>query len=197
MTLKEWSEELVVHPLVSDRWEDLEALLGSRGACAGCWCMYWRQTQREFEAGAGEPNRFALRKLVEIGKIPGLLAYHNGRAIGWISLGPRQDFQRLARSRILKPVDEQDVWSVVCFFVAKEYRRQGLTVHLLQKGVRYAASCGAAVVEGYPIAVKSGNTPAVFLYTGTVSAFMKAGFVEVARRSETRPIMRYYLKKQI
>lgn len=195
MTLNEWSDELVVHPLAVERWEDLEGLFGSRGACAGCWCMYWRQTQREFEAGAGEPNRFALRALTERGEIPGLLAYHNGKAVGWISLGPRQNFQRLARSRVLKPVDDQDVWSVVCFFVARNYRRQGLTVYLLREGVRYAAGCGARIIEGYPVAPKSGNAPAVFLYTGTEAAFLKAGFVEVARRSESRPIMRYYISK--
>lgn len=195
MTAEKWSDGLAVYPLVPERWADLEALFGSRGACAGCWCMYWRQTQREFEAGAGEPNRFALRKLIETGVVPGLLAYHDGKAIGWISLGPRESFPRLARSRVLKPVDDNKVWSVVCFFVAKEYRRQGLMVYLLQEGVRFAASCGAEIVEGYPIAVKSGNTPAVFIYTGTESAFLQAGFVEVARRSETRPIMRYSIKK--
>ncbi len=195
MTAEILPDGLSFHPLIPERWDDLEALFGSRGACAGCWCMYWRQTQREFEASAGEPNRFALRKLIETGVVPGLLAYHDGKAIGWISLGPRQSFQRLARSRVLKPVDEQEVWSVVCFFVAKEYRRQGLTARLLQEGVRFAAGCGAEIVEGYPIAVKSGNTPAVFIYTGIESAFLKAGFVEVARRSETRPMMRYYIKK--
>ena len=102
-------------------------------------------------------------------------------------------FSTLSRSRILKPVDTQPVWSVVCFFVSRSHRRKGLTVELLQAAVEYARRNGAKIVEGYPVEPKAGIAPDVFVFTGLASAFLQAGFTEVLRRSETRPIMRFYL----
>jgi GNAT superfamily N-acetyltransferase len=90
-------------------------------------------------------------------------------------------------------VDEQPVWSVVCFFVARSQRRKGLTVELLKAAVDYARANGARIVEGYPVEPKAGKAPDIFVYTGLLSAFKQAGFTEILRRSETRPIMRYYL----
>jgi len=139
----------------------------------------------------GEGNRLAMKALVESGRVPGILAYSGGVPVGWCSVSPREEFGALARSRVLRPVDDAPVWSVVCFFVGKAHRRRGLTVALLRAAVDYAAAHGAAIVEGYPTEPKKADAPAVFLYTGTVSAFRKAGFVEVARRSTSRPIMRY------
>jgi GNAT superfamily N-acetyltransferase len=183
------------HPLTSDRWMDFERLFGPRGACAGCWCMYWRQSHRQFELQHGEPNRLAMQALVDSGTIPGLLAYDDEAPVGWCSVAPRQDFSTLARSRILKPVDDQPVWSVVCFFVARDQRRKGLTVQLLRAAVEFAASKGARVVEGYPVAPAGSKAPDVFVYTGLYSAFKQAGFKEVLWRSATRPIMRYNLNR--
>jgi GNAT superfamily N-acetyltransferase len=178
------------HPVTEDRWPDLEHLFGPRGACAGCWCMWWRLTQSEFDRKKGPGNRRALRQLVRSGTVPGILAYVDAEVAGWCSVGPRADFSRLARSRVLKPVDDQPVWSVVCFFVAKPHRKKGLTVELLKAAARYARQHGARVLEGYPVEPRAGRMPDVFAYTGLPSAYEKAGFVEVARRSETRPIMR-------
>ena len=110
--------------------------------------------------------------------------------IGWIAVEPRSVYPKLAHSRILKPVDDADVWSVTCFFVVKQARRQGLTVKLLKAAVDYVKGRGGKIVEGYPVDAKK-DMPAPFVYTGTAAAFRKAGFIEVARRSETRPIMRY------
>jgi len=182
------------HPVTPDRWDDLEALFGSRGACAGCWCMYWRQTRTEFERFRGQENREALKSLVDGGKVPGILAYSDDQPIGWVSVGPREDFRALERSRILKPVDDQPVWSVVCFFVARSFRHRGLTVELLKAAASYAGQSGARILEGYPSEPKSGQ-PDPFVYTGVASAFRRAGFHEVARRSPSRPIMRLYLDK--
>ena len=178
------------HPLTPDRWRDFETLFGPKGACGGCWCMWWRLTRSEFERQKGEDNRQAMKAIVESGEVPGILAYAEGKPVGWCSVAPREVFGALQRSRILKRVDDQLVWSVVCFFIAKGYRRKGLTVALLQAAVEYAAACGAKIVEGYPVEPKKADAPAVFMYTGIASAFRKARFVEVARRSETRPIMR-------
>ena len=182
------------HPLSAERWDDFESLFGPRGACAGCWCMYWRQTGKEFESQKGEANKGHMRKLVEAGLEPGILAYAGEDPIGWCALAPRGEWTRLDRSRILKPVDDRAVWSVVCFFIKKPYRGQGLTAQLLRAAVEYAGKRGARIVEGYPVEPQKVTAP-VFVYTGIASAFLAAGFHEVARRSPTRPIMRYHLKE--
>ncbi|HXH82541.1 MAG TPA: GNAT family N-acetyltransferase [Candidatus Tectomicrobia bacterium] len=184
-------DALDVRPLTPDRWQDLETLFGPRGASDGCWCMWWRQTRAEFEEKKGEENKRAFRGIVASGQIPGLLAYVDGRPAGWCAVQPRDAYARLDRSRTLKRVDEQPVWSVVCFFVAKAYRRRGLTTALLEAAVRYAVAHGARIVEGYPVDPGEGGTPDPWAYTGLVSAFRNAGFVEVARHSPGRPIMRY------
>ena len=177
-------------PLTPDRWPDLEKLFGPRGACGGCWCMYWRLTRPEFAAGQGAGNRRAFRRLVGSGVVPGILAYMGGEPAGWCAIEPRAAYPRLARSRILAPVDDAPVWSISCFFIDRRYRRQGLSVQLLEAAVRHARACGARLVEGYPIESGKGNVPAAFAWTGLTAAFRAAGFVEVARRSARQPVMR-------
>ena len=183
----------IFHPLTPERWSDLEKVFGPRGACGGCWCMYWRQTRTQFDQGHGQVNHDSLKALVDSGSVPGIMAYVDDEPVGWCSIAPRPEFSALERSRILKPVDDQPVWSVVCFFVVRGKRRKGLTVELLKAAVEYARSNSARIVEGYPVEPKMGKAPDVFVYTGLASAFKQAGFTEVMRRSETRPIMHYYL----
>jgi GNAT superfamily N-acetyltransferase len=180
---------LEFHPLTGDRWDDLVALFGPRGACAGCWCMWWRMPSREFEAGKGAGNRAALRRLVRSGEPPGILAYADGEAVGWCAVGPREVFPRLEGSRILKRVDDEDVWCVPCLFVARGRRRRGVSTALVRAALTYAASWGARIVEAYPKDAADEQVDA-FVWTGLASTFRSAGFEEVARRSPTRPIMR-------
>jgi len=156
--------------------------------------MWWRQTQAEFDRNKGEPNRRAMKRIVASGRVPGILAYDQGRPVGWCSVGPRESYPRLERSRILKRIDGRPVWSVVCFYVARSHRRRGLATDLLRAAVRYAAAQDGRIVEGYPVEPKKESAPDVFLYHGLASSFRQAGFQEVARRSETRPIMRYLVK---
>jgi GNAT superfamily N-acetyltransferase len=182
--------KLTIHPLTPDRWPDAERLFGPRGACAGCWCMWWRLSRAAWTRGKGAGNQRALRHLVKSGAEPGLLAYADGRAVGWCALAPRQDYPALGRSRVLKPVDDQPVWSVTCFFVQREYRNQGVTRALLEAAARLVRKKGGRIIEGYPVAPRKGRLPDVFAFTGLAGAFVKAGFEEVARRSATRPIMR-------
>jgi GNAT superfamily N-acetyltransferase len=177
-------------PVTADRWNDLLSLFGERGACAGCWCMWWRLRHAEWEKGRGSGNKNKLRKLAISGQEPGLLAYVNGQPAGWCSVAPRDEFPRLDSSRTLKRVDDEPVWSVVCFFVARPFRRSGLTAQLLSAAVDYARKHGAKIVEGYPIEPKKEEMPDLYAFTGLASTFEKVGFQEVARRSETRPIMR-------
>jgi len=181
------------HPATPDRWRDVETLFGPRGACAGCWCMWARLQSAEFRAGVGAKNKRALRRIVAAGETPGILAYVNGEPAGWCGLGPRAIYRRLENSKILAPVDDRPAWSVTCFFVARPHRGRGLSVRLLREAVRHAASRGATIVEGYPTDTHSRSSDA-FVWTGLASAFERAGFREVARRSRTRPIMRRVIR---
>lgn len=187
--------ELEFHPLTLDRWKDLERLFGKRGACGGCWCMWWRLKRTEFERQKGEKNKAALKKIIRSGQIPGILAYSQGKPIAWCSVGPRETYPALERSRVLKRMDDKPVWSVVCLFVAKPFRQKGVSVSILRATVEYAKKNGAKIVEGYPVEPKKDRWPDAFVWTGLPSAFKKAGFKEVHRGSPTRPIMRYFIKK--
>ncbi len=181
--------DLAFHPLTPGRWVDLVHLFGARGACAGCWCMWWRLSASAWKAKKGPGTRRLMRNLVQRGARPGILAYRKGDPVAWCAIAPRVDYRRLAHSRILRPVDKQPVWSVVCLFVSKPCRRLGLTPVLLRAAVRFAAQLGAQVVEGYPIEPR-GEYVDAFASCGIATAFREAGFREVARRSATRPIMR-------
>ncbi|MGZ4816562.1 MAG: GNAT family N-acetyltransferase [Terriglobales bacterium] len=154
--------------------------------------MAWRISRKEFSLKKGDGNRRAMKKIVSSQTSPGLLAYDGKEPIGWIALAPREVFVRLEDSKVLAPIDDTPVWSVVCFFVRKDYRKQCLTVELLQAASRFARKNKAKILEGYPQEL-SKELPAPFVWTGLASAFRKAGFEEVARRSKTRPIMRLQL----
>jgi GNAT superfamily N-acetyltransferase len=187
--------KLTFHPANASRWKDLEELFGERGACGGCWCMFWRLPRKEFDAGKGTGNKRALKRIVTAGREPGILAYRGEEPIGWCALAPRQDYVALERSRILKPVDDQPVWSISCLFIKKPYRRRGVSAQLLGAAVEFAAAHGALIVEGYPVEPSMEKMPDPFLWHGIPSAFSKAGFHEVARRSKSRPIMRFEIVK--
>jgi GNAT superfamily N-acetyltransferase len=183
-------------PLTSARWRDLETLFGAKGACGGCWCMYWRLRRSQFDNQKGEGNRKAMKKIVDSEEVPGILAYSGREPVAWCSVAPRETYPTLDRSRVLKRVDEQPVWSIVCLFVAKPWRRKGVTVELLRAAADYAKRQGARILEGYPVEPKKDSMPDAFAWTGLASAFRKAGFTEVLRRSETRPIMRRVLQHE-
>jgi GNAT superfamily N-acetyltransferase len=192
--MRQRADAVDVKPLTLDLWADFEELFGDRGACGGCWCMWFRISRKQFEAQKGEGNRRAIKAIVASGRVPGLLAYHEGRAVGWCSVAPREEFPRLDNSRILGRIDDRPVWSVVCLFVAKEHRNKGLSTRLLEAAVDYVRDRGGRIVEGYAVEPKKDVMPATFAYHGLASAYRGAGFVEVARRSQTRPIMRYEIE---
>jgi GNAT superfamily N-acetyltransferase len=152
--------------------------------------MWFRQTNAEFARSRGDGNRRALQRVVRSGAPAGVLAYAGKEPVGWCAVAPREHFTRLARSRVLQPVDDRPAWSVPCFFVAARARRKGVTARLLESAVAHAAHRGARLVEGYPVEPRSGAMPDLFGYYGIASVFRGAGFREVARRSPTRPVMR-------
>jgi GNAT superfamily N-acetyltransferase len=189
----EMTSELSFHLLQRNLWTDLEELFGARGACAGCWCMYWKLRGKEYDEARGYETRQMHKSIVDSGVVTGLLAYLHGEVVGWVAVEPRSAYEKLAHSRTLKPVDDQPVWSVTCFFVAKQYRRRGITVELLKAAVEHVRSQGGKIVEGYPVDAQK-TMPAPFIYTGTASAFEQAGFKEVARHAPTRPIFRFIIE---
>ena len=176
-------------PLTPERWDDFEGLFGECGAYEGCWCMWWRLTRREWMRQRGEANRQAMKRVVESGEVPGIIAYVDGKAAGWCSIGPRDVFPSLNRSPTLRRVDGEPVWSIVCFYVDPAYRGSGLMASLLAAARDYAVDSGASIVEAYPKEPEGLSTP--MAYMGVVPAFAKAGFVEVARRSKRQPVMRW------
>ena len=189
--------DLEFHPLAIDRWGDFEKLFGEHGAYGGCWCMWWRIKRSEFERQQGEGNRLAMQAIVESGQVPGLLAYAGNEPVGWCSVAPREDFPVLGRSRTLKPIDDTPVWSMVCFFVAQDYQGQGLSLKLLRAAIEYVKQQGGKVLEGYPVEPPEGRVAPASAFMGLTSVFEKAGFVECLRRSEKRPIMRYYIDAEV
>jgi len=155
--------------------------------------MYFLQTQSEFESRKGDKNRRAMKRRVDSGEIPGILCYDGNRAIGWCAVAPRDRFTRLARSRVVAPVDDKSVWSVPCFFIHRDYRGQGISVALLNAAAEHVRKKHGTIVEGYPVDPRGKRYADTFAYYGLVATFKKAGFREVARRSESRPIMRRVL----
>jgi len=188
--------DLSFHPLTQKLWRDFEMLFGKRGACAGCWCMYWKLRGKEFSENSGDNARQMQKAIVDSKTVPGLLAYSEGYPVGWIAVEPRSAYPKLAHSHILKPIDDQEVWSITCFFVEKKHRRKGITVELLKAAAGYVKKQGGKIVEGYPVDAQQNQSDA-FVYTGTASAFKKAGFIEVVRNSPTRPIFRYFIQSPI
>jgi GNAT superfamily N-acetyltransferase len=181
---------LAFHPLISENWEDVEKLFGEDSVCRSCWCMWWRQSSSEWEKRRGSDRKEALKTIVSQGRVPGILAYSDGQPVGWCSISPREEFHRLQRSRTLKRIDNQSVWSVVCFFVAESFRQKGISTKLLEAAINYAGKQGAKIIEGYP-SRSSGKRHDTTLYTGLASMFQKVGFVDFGSASKTRTIMRY------
>ncbi len=187
--------KLTVLPLTPERWPDLEALFAAKGCSVarGCWCMSYRRSGARGPLPPGttaaQANRADLRKLVNTGTPPGLIGYRGKVPVGWVSLGPREDYAKLKRSPVMKPVDELPVWSVICFVVPSEYRGQGVARALLDGAIAYAKKQGAMLLEAYPVD-KPGRSYDDFMWFGAKSMYDDAGFKEVARRKPQRPVVR-------
>jgi len=196
------SPPISVRPLTPERWHDLVTLFGCRGCSVArnCWCMAYREsgTPTPQIGKLREQRRRALRNLVEAGTVPGLLAYRSSGSeeavpVGWISLGPREEYAKLQRSPIMKPVDDQPVWSVVCFFVHPEHRGAGVATALLNAGIRHARDHGARLLEAYPVDDTARRDDKA-MWFGAKRMYDRAGFHEVARRKPTRPVVRKALR---
>ena len=186
---------ITVLPLTPDRMPDLDAVFQAKGCSVAkqCYCMYYRRTGKGPEPAAGEPRWAPSRRaIVELSKSdmpPGLIGYLDGKPVGWVSLGPRADFARLANSPTMRAVDDKPVWSVICFVVPSEHRKQGVGHELLAAAVEFARERGATLLEAYPVdrdVPGAGHAP----WFGSLTMFSRAGFKEVARHKPARPIVR-------
>ena len=189
---------LDIHPLDSRRWKDLETLFNGPGGSQvrTCWCMCYRRSgrvEKPSDTTYAQFNKCALKALVKRDIVPGLLGYRDGKPVAWISLGPREDYAKLARSPLMKPVDDKPVWSIVCFYTAKAARGQHLAEAMLDGAIDYARSHGARLVEAYPVDGR-GRIADDSMWFGAKSMYDRAGFVEVARRKPTRPMVRKALR---
>ncbi len=187
--------KLTVRPLTPERWPDLEAIFNARGCSVarGCWCMHYRLTGNAAQPPKQMPRARAhkaqLKALVDAGRAPGLIGYRGRVPVGWVSIGPREEFARLARSPIMKPVDDQHVWSIICFVVPSQYRGQGIAEALLSGAIVYARKHGALLIEAYPVD-RPGRSSDDAMWFGAKSMYDKAGFAEIARRKPQRPLVR-------
>lgn len=183
--------KLIVRPLTPDLWPAFEDLFGKNGACAGCWCMYWR-IGSAYRERPREKNKTEFRRIVKQGPPPGLLAFDGDVAVGWCQLTPRDALPKLDRARLVKRVDDLPVWSISCFFVRVGYRKQGVTSALIEAALKAAKRAKAPALEAYPVDTTEKKSSSS-LYTGTASTFERAGFKTIARHAPHRPLMRHDL----
>ena len=190
--------EVTVEPLTTERFEDLGKLFMQGGDPKWCWCMYFRTRGLSWSNSTAKQNREGLRELAGGDIPPGLVAYREGEALGWIGISPRETYERLESSKVLARVDDKPVWSIVCFVVGARSRGQGVARALLEGAITYARGRGAQTLEAYPVATSRGKVTAASAFHGTQSMFEKAGFQLVDVRqwnksSPERPIMRLEL----
>ena len=193
----EFLSQLTFEPLSLKNWPKFVQLFGPRGACGHCWCMYYRLSKPDYlEGKANNGNKEAMQNLVMNNFPTGILGFYDGIPVAWCAFAPREHFIKLERSRVHKRIDDQEVWSVPCFFVAKAFRRQGLTVELLKGVIRYAKGNGIKIIEAYPTIPTKETLPDSFAWIGLYKSFERAGFEIADRSSKNRPMVRYYTDKE-
>jgi GNAT superfamily N-acetyltransferase len=187
-----------IAPATADRWDDIAQFFGEAHGELGCWCQYWRQTSSGYRSGGPGSGEANLRLQIEQGPTPGMLAYAEEEMVGWLGLWPREDFQRLVRSRTIPKIDEMPVWSIVCFMIKVGHRRRGVAKALLEGAIRYARQEGIPTLEAYPLDPEGTRVDVNFGYVGFTHMFEQAGFVRVIETNaksarKTRWLMRLSL----
>jgi GNAT superfamily N-acetyltransferase len=178
--------------LTPDLWPEVERLFGAKGACGGCWCQYWRLAKGEkWDIIKGDVAKERLRQGVATGRTMGVLAFVEGKPVGWCTFGPRPSLARLDRAPSLACDDASVAWSIPCFFVAKDFRRKGVAGALLEAALRAIEAKGGRIAEGYPSRPDAeGKYVPSFSYTGTISLFARAGFVPADDRDRGKQRVR-------
>lgn len=174
--------QVTIVPASSAHWPAVEALFREGGDPRWCWCQYWRMRSKDFGAAKVPELRERLRAQAESALPPGLVALEGDRAVGWVSLGPRPDFERIVRSRVIPAVDDRPVWSIVCFAIPPSARGRGIGHALLEAAVEFARAQGAPAVEAYPVRIEA-RVRDESAFTGALPMFERAGFTIVADRA--------------
>ena len=185
-----------IEPVTKKNWNKFVNLFGDRGACANCWCMYYRLPRAEFEEGkVNDGNKRSIKELIWKAKPVGLIGSIDDHPVAWCAFAPREDFIKLERSRVHKRIDKKEVWSIPCFYIDKKYRRSGISIKLLLGAIDYAKKNGIKVLEAYPTIPTKENIPDSFAWIGLYKSFERAGFEIVDRTSKNRPMVRYYIDR--
>lgn len=191
---KDFLVELRFEPLTKDNWNKFVELFGVKGACGNCWCMFYRLKKADYiEGKINDGNKNAMKQLVWNNQPTGLLGFYKDIPIAWCAFAPREDFVKLEKSRIHKRIDDKPVWSVPCTFIAKDFRRHGVSVALLKGLIKYAKENGIKIIEAYPTIPTQWKLPDAFAWIGLYKSFERAGFEIVDETSKNRPMVRYYV----
>jgi GNAT superfamily N-acetyltransferase len=188
------SDKMTFEPLTKNNWDKFVQLFGMKGACGNCWCMFYRLKPKEFKEGKqNDGNKNAMKEIVWKGQAAGFMAFYNNEPAAWCAFAPREDFIKLENSRVHKRIDDKAVWSIPCTFIAKKFRRQGISVALLKGVIDYAKEKGIKIIEAYPTIPTQEKLPDSFAWIGLYKSFEKAGFKIVNQTSKYRPMVRYYV----
>jgi GNAT superfamily N-acetyltransferase len=179
--------------LAATNWKQYEELMGEKGGCGNCWCMYFRLPYKIFQENKPDGNKKLIKKLANNDMPLGLIAFMNKKPFGWIALAPREDYIRIESSRVFKRIDDKPVWSITCFFIKKEYRRMGLSHQLIKGAVDFAKKKKIKILEAYPAIPYNEKVPHPFLWVGVLSSFIKNGFKIVKQSSKSRAMVRLEL----
>jgi len=191
--MKEITSKLSFASLSSANWKEFETLMGEKGGCGNCWCMYFRLPYKDFQANKPDGNKKLMKQLVNKGMPQGLIASMNKEPVGWIALAPREDYMRMGNSRSFKRIDDKPVWSITCFFIKKEFRHRGLSRELIKGAVDFAKKKKIKTLEAYPAIPYAEKVPHPFLWVGVLSSFIKNGFSIVQQNSKSRAMVRIEL----
>ena len=177
-------------PVTPDRWPDLEQLFEGPGGPNHCWCMLFRHMKPANDCADLPPAKVAMFRLVARGISVGILGYVDREPVAWCSIAPLETHQNLpGQGPLGDSSDTEGVWSLPCFFVRSDFRRQGLTRQLITAAINYAEDHGAKSIEAYPIVQDSpGNR-----FMGFVSTFEANGFKKVRTLDTLRIMMRLHL----
>ncbi len=191
-------DKLTFEPLTRMNWGKFVELFGNKGACGNCWCMYYRLSKSDFREGKSEDgNKNAMKQIVWDNKPAGILGIYDGQPIAWCAFAPREDYMKLERSRVHKRIDNENVWSIPCFFIDKSFRRLGVSTALLKGIINYARENGIKIIEAYPTIPTQEKLPDSFAWIGLYKSFERAGFEIADLTSKNRPMVRYYLDKHV
>jgi len=189
-SMKQQEKKLRFEQLTSSTWKQFESLMGEKGGCGNCWCMFFRLPYNTFQANKPEGNKKIMKQLVNKGEPQGLIAFINDQPVGWIAMAPREDYMKIENSRVFKRIDDKPVWSITCFFIKKEFRHNGLSKQLIKGAIDFAKKKSIKTLEAYPAIPYAEKVPHPFLWVGVLSAFIKNGFRIVKQSSKSRAMVR-------